>query len=168
MIILKVIDRINDTVGKAVSFLLPIIFTLLTIEVIMRYVFDAPTLWIGELTTLLFGAYFILAGGFVMMLKGHVAMDVVYNALSKRTRAVLDIITFFIAITFAFAIISKGGDRALDALSIFERSTSIWAPQIWWAKLCLPIGGILLALQMIAKFIRDIYILVKGEDYIGR
>ncbi len=165
--VLKAIDSINEGVGKVVAFLLPVIFILVTCEVFARYILNRPTLWISEFTTALFGIYFVLAGGYVMKLKAHVSMDIFYVKWPVRVRALVDMLTFVLTATFCIALIWKGGDRALFSISIWEHSTSIWGPPVWWVKACLPIGAFLMLLQVIAKFIRDLMVLVKGEDYIG-
>ncbi len=110
---LRFIDRINEYTGKAVSFLLLFLIAIVTYEVIARYVFKSPTIWVHELSAMLFGAYIVLAGGYIHYLKAHVAMDIFYNRLSVRKKALLDVITFVFIFMFCLALIWKGGQRAL-------------------------------------------------------
>ncbi len=46
------------------------IVPVMLIDVVMRYVFNTPTVWAMELAVLIFGPYFLLAGPYVLHLKG--------------------------------------------------------------------------------------------------
>jgi len=66
---------------------------------------------------------------------------------------------------FCVMMVYYGGSLAWESLSTFERSQSAWNPPIYPVKLTIPLGAGLLLLQGIAKLMRDILIVVKGEDY---
>ncbi len=161
---LHLIDRINEQVGKILSYFMLLIFGLLMMEVIRRYLFNAPTVWASELTQMLFGAYVILCGGYILASGGHVNVDILYSRLSRRKQAILDIITAVLFFMFSLMMVVYGGSLAWESLSTFERSQSAWNPPIYPVKLMIPLGAGLLLLQGVAKLIRNILILVKGED----
>ncbi len=64
--ILTIIDSVNNRVGNLLSYFLFLFFVLLLVEVILRYFFNSPTVWANELAQMLFGAYAILAGGYIL------------------------------------------------------------------------------------------------------
>ncbi len=161
---LHLIDWINEQVGKILSYFILLIFGLLMMEVIRRYLFNAPTVWANELTQMLFGAYVILCGGYILASGGHVNVDILYSRLSRRKQALLDIITAVLFFLFSLMMVVYGGSLAWESLSTFEHSQSAWNPPIYPVKLMIPLGAGLLLLQGVAKLIRDILILVKGED----
>ena len=74
--ILVLIDDANDWVGKIVSFLTLAMIAVLMWEIALRYVFNRPTIWAHELSTMMFGAYLLLAGGYVLCHRAHVNMDI--------------------------------------------------------------------------------------------
>jgi TRAP-type mannitol/chloroaromatic compound transport system permease small subunit len=82
----KAIHDVNDWVGRMVSLLVIPLAGLLLMETVMRYVFNSPTLWAGELTQMLFGAFAVLAGGYVLRWEGHVTVDIVYSRLPPRVK----------------------------------------------------------------------------------
>ena len=88
---LKFINAVNDRVGNLLAYFLFLFFALLFMEVILRYFFNSPTVWANELAQMLFGAYAILAGGYILRTGGHVNVDIVYSRLSIKSRAGLDI-----------------------------------------------------------------------------
>ena len=156
---LKFIDAVNDRMGSLLSYFLFLFFVLLFMEVILRYFFNSPTVWANELAQMLFGAYAILAGGYILRTGGHVNVDILYSRLSKKTRAILDIGTSILFFLFSGMLLIYGGSLAWDSLSRFEHSQSAWNPPLYPAKLMIPFAAILLMLQGLAKLIRDILIL---------
>ncbi|MGD8292901.1 MAG: TRAP transporter small permease subunit [Desulfobacterales bacterium] len=157
--LMSIIDRINDRVGSLLSYFLFFFFILLLMEVILRYFFNSPTVWANELAQMLFGAYAILAGGYIMRTGGHVNVDILYSRLSKKSRAVLDILTSLLFFLFCTMLLVYGGSLAWDSLSRFEHSQSAWNPPLYPAKLMIPLAAVLLLLQGLVKLIRDILLL---------
>jgi TRAP-type mannitol/chloroaromatic compound transport system permease small subunit len=161
--ILTGIDALNDWVGKVFSFGVLLMFVLVVSEVVRRYFFNAPTVWSNEFTQMIFGAYIIVSGGHILRWGGHVNVDILYSRLSSRIRAILDIITFFLFLMFVGMMLLYGGSLALESLKSLEHSQSAWNPPLYPVKLMIPIGALMLLLQGIAKFIRDILTLVSEE-----
>lgn len=157
--LLKLIDTVNDKVGNFLSYFLFFFFLLLLMEVVLRYFFNSPTVWANELAQMLFGAYAILAGGYILRTGGHVNVDILYSRLSRKQRAVLDIVTSSLFFLFCGMLLVYGGSLAWDSLARFEHSQSAWNPPLYPAKLMIPLAALLLMLQGLAKLIRDILIL---------
>jgi len=156
---LKFIDAVNERVGNLLSYFLFFFFVLLLMEVVLRYFFNSPTVWANELAQMLFGAYAILAGGYILRTGGHVNVDILYSRLSRKQKAVLDIVTSSLFFLFCGMLLVYGGSLAWDSLARFEHSQSAWNPPLYPAKLMIPLAALLLMLQGLAKLIRDILIL---------
>ena len=161
--ILKVVDDINDWVGKVLSFGVLFMFALVLIEVIRRYFFNSPTVWGNELTQLTFGVYVVLCGGYILRWGGHVNVDILYGRFSARGKAIVDIITFALFIMFCGMMLAYGGSLAWESVARFEHSQSAWNPPLYPVKLMIPSGAFLLLLQGVAKLARDIVTVVTGE-----
>jgi TRAP-type mannitol/chloroaromatic compound transport system permease small subunit len=157
-------DWINERVGKVLSLFVLVMFGLLLMEVIRRYLLNAPTVWANELTQMFFGAYAVLSGGYILATGGHVNVDLFYSRLTRRKQARLDIITSLLFFMFGGMMLYYGSALAWESLSTFETSESAWNPPIYPIKLMIPVGAGLLLLQGTAKLLRDILILVKGEE----
>lgn len=161
--VLHYIDLVSEWTGKSISFLIIVLNLVIGYEVIARYLLNAPTKWAHEASGMLFGTYIVIGGAYILLNKGHVNMDIFYNRLSKRHKALLDIITFWVFAFFCAALLWKGWERAWYSLKTMEHSSTIWGPPLYPIKLVLPIGAFLLLLQGIANFTRDVITLVKGE-----
>ena len=157
---LKTIDAVNDRVGNLLSYFLFFFFALLFMEVLLRYFFNSPTVWANELAQMLFGAYAILAGGYILRYGGHVNVDILYSRLSRKSKAGLDIFTSILFFLFCGMLLIYGGSLAWDSLTRFEHSQSAWNPPLYPAKLMIPLAALLLMLQGLAKLIQDICILL--------
>jgi TRAP-type mannitol/chloroaromatic compound transport system permease small subunit len=162
--ILGFIDALNDWVGKALSYGILAMFLLVLSEVIRRYFFNAPTVWGTEATQLIFGMYVVLSGGHILRWGGHVNVDIIYSRFSIRTKAVIDIVTFWLFFLFCGMMFLYGGSLAWESLSILERSNSAWGVPLYPWKMMIPIGALLLLLQGIAKLIRDVLALSTGTE----
>ena len=127
-------------------------------EVVLRYFFNSPTVWANELAQMLFGAYAILAGGYILRSGGHVNVDILYSRLPRKTRAAQDVVTSSLFFLFCGMLLIYGGSLAWDSLSRFEHSQSAWNPPLYPAKLMIPLAALLLILQGLAKLIQDILI----------
>ena len=165
---LSIIDTVNDRVAILLSYFLFFFFVLLLVEVVLRYFFNSPTVWANELAQMLFGAYAILAGGYILRIGGHVNVDILYSRLSRKSRAALDIVTSLLFFLFCGMLLIYGGSLAWDSLSRFEHSQSAWNPPLYPAKLMIPLAAFLLMLQGLAKLIRDILILFNMDTDVPR
>ncbi|MGE6662436.1 TRAP transporter small permease subunit [Pseudomonas sp. NPDC077408] len=158
------ITRLNEFIGRWVAYLIFLIFALLLLEVFMRYLFSSPTSWTNELGQMLFGAYVVLSGGYVMAHRDHVNVDLLYASLSPRTRAWVDIFTSSMFFLFMAALLYFGSSMAWESVQGMETSYSAWNPPIWPIKAMIPLGTLLLLLQGIAKLLQDILIALGHES----
>jgi TRAP-type mannitol/chloroaromatic compound transport system permease small subunit len=152
------ITWLNERVGRFAAYVVLVIFVLLFAEVLLRYFFRTPTVWTNELAQLLFGAYAVLSGGYLLARGGHVNVDIVYSAFPRRTKAGIDVVTSVLFFVFVTILFWQGAIFALEAAAKLETSHSAWNPPIWMFKAMIPISAGFLLLQGIAKLIRDILI----------
>lgn len=165
---LSAITWLNERLGRwFVSYLAFVMFLLLLLEVIARYVFSAPTVWATELTQMLFGAYIMLSGGYLLVHKSHVRVDIFYSRFSPKTKAAVDILTSVFFFVFMLVLLKEGWTLAEEAVSRLETSHSAWNPPIWPLKLTIPIGTVLLLLQGIVKLVHDFRRLLGDAQDVG-
>ena len=162
--ILKVLDHISEWSGKIFSWFIVTIIALSLYEVFTRRLLGKPTIWTHEIIAYCFAGAILLTIGYTLKYKAHANVDIIYENLSPRTRAILDLITYPIFLgTFTYILLWKGYEFAATSWAIMERTPSAFNFYIFPAKTLLPLGFLLLALQMISDIIRRIVFLVKGE-----
>ncbi len=157
------IEWVNVRVGEYVSYWAVIAVFAYYYEVLARYLFNSPTNWVHESQFLMFGMQYLLSGALAYKEDQHVRVDVLYAKLSRRNRAICDIITSVFFFIFIGALLWTGARFALDAIHVDEHSFTEWAVQYWPIKLAIPVGAALVLLQGIAKLIKDVLIVTNRE-----
>jgi TRAP-type mannitol/chloroaromatic compound transport system permease small subunit len=161
---LKFIDRMNELIGKAISFLILILVGVIVYEIFVRYVLNSPTIWAHEISQMVYGAYVILLGGYLQHRKGHVNVDILYLRFKPRTRAMIDLFTWLLFFAFCGVILLKGGEMAWDSFMYRETDSTVFAPPIYPLKMLIPLGALLLLLQGLVKYIGDIKVAITGKE----
>ena len=162
--ILKIIDAINISIGRTASFLLILMSGVIVYEIAARTFFGKPTEWAHETSGMMFGTMFMLGVGYVLYKRAHVRVDIVVSRLNPRIQALIDIITHVLFIIYSVVVIKFGWTYAVRAFTGMEVSDSSWAPVTFPIKFVLVFGMSLLVLQLLAKYIRDFYILITGKE----
>lgn len=157
MKIFRCVDSINDWVGKFLYPAMLLMSILILWEVLMRYVFNSPTLWVSEATQFLFVICSLLAGGHIERENSHINVDILLSHLSPKRRTLAKLIAFPFFLLFIGAMVYFGFHFGTESLLKFETSDSAWSPPIYPFKLMVPVGASLLFLQGIANFIREIH-----------
>jgi len=162
--VLGLIDSISEWTGKTVSFGILLLALIVGYDVVVRYLFNSPTRWVPETSEMLFGTFIIIGGAYTALKNGHVNMDLLHKTLSLRVRTLLDVLTFFVALAFLGVLLWHGGKTALKSVMVLEHASTQWGPPIYPVRVMLPLGALLLILQLVAKFIRDLRTLFTGKE----
>ncbi|MDR7521286.1 MAG: TRAP transporter small permease subunit [Armatimonadota bacterium] len=163
--VIRGIDRISETVGKAFAWLAVAMTLAMSFEVVSRYVFDRPTTWAFDASYMMYGAYFMMGSAYTLSRNAHVRGDIFYRNFTPRTQALIDlvlfIVVFFPAMT-AFVVI--GWDFFLHSFRIRETSPlSPYATPVWPLKGAIPAGAGLLLLQGVAQVLRCVIAIRTGQ-----
>ena len=162
---INIIDNLNEWFGKIFGFLIIILMGVVVYDTVMRYVFNSPTIWGMDLNKILLLAVVCLGGGYCFLHGGHVKVDILYLRFSSRKRAVIDLLTHIFVLLFCYLVVKHGGYVAWRSFSIGETSSeSAWEYIMWPVLMLIPFAGILLGLQTLAKWIRDLIIALTGEN----
>jgi len=159
----RMIGRVNQALGKAVSFLLVAMIATIAYEVIARHFFNRPTIWSFDLNIYLLCVYSLIGGGFTLLRNGHVNVDIVYGRLSVRTQAVLSCFTSFFFFIFMGVLLWTGTKMSYNALLWGESSGTILDWPLFPTKIMVPVGALVLGLQGIVKLMNDLRIAITGK-----
>ena len=161
---LKAIDRMNELIGKAVSFLILVLVGVIVYEIIVRYFFNSPTIWAHEISQMVYGAYVILLGGYLQQRNGHVNVDILYQRFKPRTRAMIDLFTWLLFFCFSGVLLVKGWEMAWASFLYRETDSTAFAPPIYPLKMMIPLGALLLLLQGLVRYIADLRLAITGKE----
>jgi len=159
------IDQLSKTVGHAFAWCILFLTFGTCYEVFMRYVLNNPTSWAFDMSFIMYGALFYMAGAYTLSRGGHVRGDVFYRLWRPRTQATVELVLYVI---FFFpgvlALVVAGWAYGIEAEHIREVSVNspVGVP-VWQLKLLIPFGAALLALQGVAEVIRCVMCIQSGQ-----
>lgn len=154
--IMDAIDFANRWVGLILYPLTVLIAIVVFIEIILRYLFNHPTLWSFETTQFLFIICTMLCAGHLQLENGHVNVDIISSKFSDRTRLIVNLFTFPFFLIFIGAMTYFGFEFAFDSIAKMETTGSAWDPPVYPIKILVPVGAVLLLLQGIVNLIRQV------------
>src|SRR5262245_18323784 len=163
--VLHAIDGLSTWVGKAFSWFLMILMTVVCVEVFKRYALNAPTAWIFDLDNMLYGTLFMLCGAYTLAQNAHVRGDFLYSSMRPRMQAALDLALYIVFFLPGIAaLVYSGYTFAKESWLINEHSTvTANGPPVYQFKAMIPVAGVMVMIQGIAEIVRSAVCLKTGE-----
>lgn len=168
------IDRLSAWVGKAFAWCILILTFATSYEVFVRYVLRDPTDWAFDISYIMYGTLFMMAGGYALSRNAHVRGDFVYRLWPPRIQAGIELVLYFIffypgviALVYAGIIYANeswgympyGFTGPAGEISVNSPAGVPIAP----VKTILPVAAFILLLQGIAETIRCVMCLKNGK-----
>jgi len=165
--IIRAIDRFTDVTGKLIALSMLFLVVTISYEVVMRYGFGAPTIWVYESSFMVNGAAFMLGSGYALLKGAHVRTDIYWENYSERKKGIVDLISyllFFYPAMITFMLISY--DDALHSFDTGERSQeSVWRAIVWPFRATVPLAALLLMIQGVSEVLKCWYQVQFGREF---
>ncbi len=158
-------DHVSTWAGKAFSWLILVLTFGVCIEVVKRYLLNAPTAWSFDADYMLYGTLFMMCGAYTLAQDGHVRGDFLYSSMKPRLQAGLDLALYIIFFLPGIAALAYAGWDFAHASWIIDEHVNDTAngPPVYHFKAIIPIAGALVLLQGIAEIIRCVVCLKTGQ-----
>jgi len=153
------VDTINTWVAEVIQWLCLPMVIIVTIEVILRYVFNRPTIWSWDISIQILALLTALGAGYALLQGTHVRVDVIVSRLPPRVNVIIDLVMMLLFFFGVGLLMWWFKDEMLDSIAVREVWESLWAPPLYPLKVIMFVGICLLLLQGLAKFIRDLIII---------
>ena len=155
----RTIDRWQDALGRALSWLMLAMVLTVFFDVVMRYAVRQSWVFTQELEWYIFAVAYLMAGGYVMLWDEHVRVDILYSRFSPRTRAWLDFVLLFVFFfPSAILVMYTTWPFFRNALAVWEGSPDPGGiPARWALKLVIIIAFGIMLLQGISQAIKNFY-----------
>jgi TRAP-type mannitol/chloroaromatic compound transport system permease small subunit len=150
------VEAVGRFFGRICMYLVFVMIGILLYSAFMRTGFNRPPLWTVEMAQFLLTAYYILGGAWTLQLGSHVRMDLLYERWQPRKRAFADTITAVCLITYLVVMLMGGISSTQYALEYGQRAATSWRPPLAPIKLLMCFGLLLMILQAVAFFFRDL------------
>lgn len=152
----RCIDTLNRRIGRYSMYLVFVMGALLLYSTLSRLFFGVPINWVLETTQFLLSAYYLLGGAYTLQLGQHVRMDLFYDRLSPRRKAATDAITILFVLFYLVVLFAGGISSTEYAITFGQKNYSAWAPPLWPIKIVMTFGILLMLLQCVSAFIKDV------------
>jgi len=157
-------DRLSAWFGKTFGWLIILMTFGMAYEVLVRYMFNAPTPWALDISFIMYGTIFMMGGAYTLSRGGHVRGDFVYRSWKPQTQAKVDLALY---ILFFFpgilALVFTGFKYAGRSWGYGEVSVNSPAGiPIYQFKSVIVVAGILMLIQGLAQVFRCILCMREG------
>ncbi len=154
----RLINRFSDALGKLAALLFILMLFNVFVDVVMRYVFNDVSIGMQELEWHLFAAMFMLAVPYTLRVGGHVRVDLIYERLSVRRRALIDLLgCLLLLLPFALLVGWYGVGFAYEAWELGETSGDPGGlSQRWIIKAVIPLTFFSIALSGLGMVLKSI------------
>lgn len=125
--------------------------------VVMRYVLNASTVWQTEFVTYSIVAATFIGSPYVLLIKGHVNVDLLPHYLSPLPKRILAIVASCLALVFCAVLAWQSYEMFFEALDGGWVTDTIWELPLWIAYLPMFAGLSLLCLQYIAEILNSAF-----------
>jgi TRAP-type mannitol/chloroaromatic compound transport system permease small subunit len=156
----SIIDRVNELIGRAMSWLILLAVLVSATNAVIRKVFSVSSNSWLELQWYLFGAAFLLASAYTLKQNEHIRIDIVYGMFSRRVQHWIDLFGHvFFLMPFTLLMLYYFVPYVAKSIGNQEVSTNSGGLIIWPAKALLLIGFTLLAFQGVSEIIKKIAVM---------
>lgn len=161
----RVVDGVNRWTARLFMWLVVPGMVVILWEIVLRHILNEPTIWAHGVAQRIFAVYYFIGGGYILLIKQHINMDLIYNRLSLRKRAIVDMITVPLFFLFCGVLFWKGIDFFWTSWTLRETDATPFHAPMYPVKFVLPLGAFLILLQGLVKFARDLIKAITGREY---
>ena len=155
---IKAIDYLSILAGGFAAICIAIQIVVVFYEIVMRSLFNRPTLWSFNLSTYLLIAIGLIGSSYAMLHGSHVSVKIVSSRLPQRVQAILNIVMYTITLTTFLSVLFWLGLKMfmqnLASGSADPFATLTWP--LWTVYWIIPVGAFLLILQTISTIYKAV------------
>jgi TRAP-type mannitol/chloroaromatic compound transport system permease small subunit len=163
--IVRIVDTLSEYTGRGAIWLSIALVLVLTYETTVRYVFNAPTQWAFETSYMIGASMAVIGWAYTHKHHGHIRVDIFYTRLSPKGQAIVDVVISILFLFPLLIVLIYGSYSSMQfAILMNEKlAESSFRPPAAPIKAVLLVGICLFALQTIAEFIRNLYLLIRKK-----
>lgn len=147
-------DAVSRACGLLSALLLTVAMVVVCQMIVMRYVFRAATIWQTEAVVFSATAAIFIGAPYVLLIRGHVGVDVVQMLLSVKNRRMLERCGAVLGLVFCAIMLVATSIHFFEALEGGWTTPSVAAVPLWIPLGPMLAGFALLCLQYLAELIK--------------
>jgi len=165
--IIRVIDGFSRITGQLISLTMLFLVLSISYEVVARYFFRAPTVWVFESSTMANGSAFMLGCAYALYKRAHVRTDIFWDNYRERTKGIIDLVSYlvlFFPVMITIMVISI--DDVIHSYVTGERSQeSLWRAIMWPFRAVIPVSAFLFMIQGVSEVLKCLYQIRYGREF---
>lgn len=163
--VIRVIDTVNESVGRLVSWLI-VAMVLTTFAVaVLRYGFSIGRVWLQESYVWMHATVFMVASGYTLLHDGHVRIDLIYSRKGPLYRAWVNLLGVLILLLPALVAVGLTSfPYVVLSWSRLETSSSSGGlPGLFLLKTTILAFVLLLGLQGVSLMLKSVRTILYGD-----
>ena len=152
----RYVDWLSEKFGLLAMYLIFLMIGVLLVDAFTRNVVNIPLHWCIEMAQFTLAAYYTIGGAHSLQLGDHVRMDLVYERLSTRGKAWMDVATSGFLIFYLGCLLWGAVSSAMYSYQYKQKLMSVWNPPVAPIKFVMVFGITLFLLQVFSTLFKDI------------
>ena len=149
------VDFVSEKFGLIAMYLIFVMIGVLLIDAVTRNVVNIPLHWCIEMAQFTLAAYYTLGAAHSVQMGDHVRMDLIYDRLSVRGKARMDVVTSVFILFYLGSLLIGAVSSTLYSLQYNQKLMSVWSPPVAPIKIIMVFGLSLFILQVISTLFKD-------------
>lgn len=143
----RLIDALSRGLFWLCAFVILAMALMVAYEVIARYFFGSPTIWVTEISSYMLVAVSFLGASWTLKLDGHIRMELLGETAGPRGRRFSDFAMFLVGAFVSAALLWTGWNMTLANYEFGWRSSTLLATPLWIPQMLVPLGSLVLLAQ---------------------
>jgi len=158
--VIRIIDKITEVAAHIAAWMLFSIAVMVTYEVVMRKVFNSPTIWVDEIARFFQVWAVYLASAHILKVRGLITVELFSASLSRDKFRLLEFLSLAVIACFSLVALYYGTDVVLESIEMGRKTSTMLGVPKWFTESAIPVGFGLLFVQTAVEFLK----LIRGED----
>ncbi|MEZ5831617.1 MAG: TRAP transporter small permease subunit [Dongiaceae bacterium] len=154
----RYVDAFNRGVGKIAMYLILMLLGILLYSAFSKGAFGISPIWSFEMAQFTLTAYYMLGGAYSFQNNALVRMDLFYSHWSPKTRAIVDCVTIIGMMVYLGVLLYGAIQSTHYVFETGQRRPSAWSPHLWPIRSIMTFGILLMLLQAVSTFFKDLAI----------
>lgn len=156
--IIRIIDSINELIGRLISCIAIVFAVIIIYEVFMRYALHQPTRWAFDVSKQLYGFYFLMLGAYALKHQAHVRVDLLTQHLSPKVLKWVELIGYVVFFfPFSWVFLTRSYEFAMRSLAQSETTYGAVQLPVYPLKISMVVAAALLLMQGVAEVLRILF-----------
>lgn len=161
-------DRLNESIGRGISWLTLAMVLIVFAVVILRYVFSIGWVWLQESYVWMHGVVFMVGAGYTLLHNAHVRVDIFYRPKDVNFKAKVDLFgSLFLLLPIVSLVFIAGLGYVGDSWAVLEESREAGGlPGLFLLKSTILVFCVLMAIQGLSMAGRSLLILQGHPEFL--